>query len=454
MKQIILILLFSFTLFGQNNNEKYFDESKKLTDSKEYQKALTSINIALKSDSLNRPYLLQKIKIQYFSNKCDDAMKSLNLIIENVDDKIQDDIMAYFCDIDDCLGKKEEATRLLKEYIIHEQYQNNEMILYLAIRLCNTKKYEEGINYYKQYINLNPNDIDAITDFSQIIFIHKGYEDAINEIKKALQNNPDNLNLLKCLVSHYNSNKDYEKAIEVQNKIVKSYYTVENIKIRAFLFSQLKKSHKVYEDLNRIIEIDKCNAEYYSQILQYEFDNRIYDKVVQNSFNLIKCNPDFENSILDGLYTSLFFLNKVKQGELYLDKKIALNPTNFNPYYLKANILLKNKQFEHVIKYLDLSLKTSDLESSNVINVNFLKLSYYLLSENYEGLKNYFKSTEIKSLDNNLNFTFSENLENKKTDFIVNFDKNTGIINSQLIIPTKIIKLLQNDYGLRIELTK
>ena len=45
-------------------------------------------------------------------------------------------------------------------------------------------------------------------------------------------------------------------------------------------------------------------------------------------------------------------------------------------------------------------------------------------------------------------------LDSELTEFTVDFDKNTGIINSKLIIPTKILKLLINKYGLRIELTK
>jgi len=195
----ILLLFISSTLLGQTESKKYYEESKKLTDSKEYQKALTSINSALISDSLNRSYLLQKIKILFFSNKCNDAMNNLNLIIDHIDATIQDDVMAYFCDIDDCLGKQEEATRLLEKYIIHKQYQSNEMIIYLAIRLCNFKKYDDGIKYYRQYIKLKPDDIDSVIDFSRIIYSYEGSINGINEIKNSLHNNPNNLKLLKCL---------------------------------------------------------------------------------------------------------------------------------------------------------------------------------------------------------------------------------------------------------------
>ncbi|MEZ0129885.1 hypothetical protein AB9T88_09030, partial [Flavobacterium sp. LBUM151] len=347
---------------------------------------------------------------------------------------------------------KDIATEGLITYIENKKYQNNEMIIYLAIRLCNNKKYDEGIKYYKQYIKLKPDDIDSVIDFSRIIYSYEGSENGINEIKNNLQNNPNNLELLKCLASFYNFNKDYINAIEVQNQIIKSYYTVENINVRAILYSQLGKPDKVYEDLNRIIEIENCNAEYYSKILQYEYENKMYEKVIENSYKVIECNASYENSILDGLYTSLFFCGDFLKGNLYLDKKLASNPNNINPYYIKSLILLKNKQYDDVLKYLDLALKSKDIDKNDIVNINTVKFGFYLLKEDYQGFVNYFNSGDVKTLDNNLNFTFIEDSKSKVTEIKTDFNKTTGAVNSSIIIPTKVFKLLEHKYGLKIKL--
>lgn len=447
----ILILFISFNIFGQVHSKQHFDNSKKLTENKEFDKALTEINNALKNDSLNRNYILQKVKILFFKSDCDNSFLELNKLI-SYEEKLDDETIAILSEVSDCMDYKDIATEGLITYIENKKYQNNEMILYLAIRLCNLKNYNDGIKYYRQYIKLKPEDIDATIDFSRIIYAHEGSENGINEIKNSLHHNPNNLVLLKCLASFYNYDKDYEKAIEVQNQIIKSNYTVENIKVRAILFSQIGKQDKVYEDLNRMIEIEKCNSEYYFKVLQYEFDNRLYEKVIKNSYKLIECNAIYENSVLDGLYTSLFFCGNFEKGTQYLDKKLASNPNNVNPYYIKSLLLLKNNQYEDVIKYLDLALKCKDVDNNDVVNINTMKFGYYLLKEDYQGFMNYFKSSGAKSLDNNLSFTFIENDKSEKTEIKTDFNKNTGIINSSIIIPTKVLRLLEHKYGLKIEL--
>ena len=356
-----------------------------------------------------------------------------------------------FGDVDKGL---ENINIAIEKYKLSNPKLKDEVIFLKGVLLSQNKKYDEGIKYYRQYIKLKPDDIDSVIDFSRIIYSYEGSENGINEIKNNLQNNPNNLELLKCLASFYNFNKDYINAIEVQNQIIKSYYTVENINVRAILYSQLGKPDKVYEDLNRIIEIENCNAEYYSKILQYEYENKMYEKVIENSYKVIECNASYENSILDGLYTSLFFCGDFLKGNLYLDKKLASNPNNINPYYIKSLILLKNKQYDDVLKCLDLALKSKDIEKNDIVNINTVKFGFYLLKEDYQGFVNYFNSGDVKTLDNNLNFTFIEDSKSKVTEIKTDFNKTTGAVNSSIIIPTKVFKLLEHKYGLKIELEK
>ncbi|MFD2907220.1 tetratricopeptide repeat protein [Flavobacterium ardleyense] len=456
MKKIIIVFLLSFTsiAIGQINSKKYFDESKKLFVEKKYDVALTTINNALITDSLNRSYLIHKINILFNASKCNDAMKVLNKVYEINNEKVDDEIMVFFTALYDCLDEKEKATKILKYYIDDKKYQNDEMIINLGQRLMNEEDYENASLYYKKYVLLKPNDIDAIIDLTRILYTFKNSYEAIKEISIGLKNNKNNVRLFTYLASCYHNNKDYNKALEIENQIIELEYKAEHIASRSMLYELLDQKDKAYEDNKIIMSLVNCNLDYSLKAIEYEFKNKLYENVIKNSYKIIECDIKNEKIVLDGLYTSLFFLNDTKKAEFYLDKKIALNPSNFNPYYIKSNILLKNKQFENVLKFLDLSLKTSDIDSSDIVNIHFLKLSYFLLSEKYEEFKNYFNSSGIKSLNNNLNFTFSESSGNDKTEFILDFDKNKGIINSKLIIPTKIIKLLQNEYRLKIELTK
>jgi tetratricopeptide (TPR) repeat protein len=450
----ILLLFISFNMFSQIDSKQYFENSKQLFTEKKYDIALASVDNALKIDSLNRNYLIHKINILFNDSKCNDAMKVLNKVYEINNEKVDDEIMVFFTTLYDCFGEKEKATKILKSYIDDKQYQNDEMIINLAQRLMNEQDYENASLYYKEYVLLKPHDIDAIIDLTRILYAFKSSDEAIKEVSKGLENNRNNIRLLTYLASCYHNNKDYDKAIEIMNQIIKLEYKAENIASRAMLYELLGEKDKAYEDNKVIVSLLKCNSEYYFKVLQYEFENKLYEKVIENSYKLIECSTTYENSILDGLYTSLFFIGDFEKGKLYLDKKLASNPNNINPYYIKSLLLLKSKQYDEVLKYLDLAVKCKDVDKTDVVNINTVKFGYYLSKEDYQGFVNYFNSGDVKTLDNNLNFTFIEDSKSQVTEIKTDFNKKTGTVNSSIIIPTKVFRLLEHKYGLKIELEK
>jgi len=446
--------MISFATYGQINSKHYFQDSQRLFEEKKHDKALTAIDNALKTDSLNRTYLIHKVNILYNSSKCNDAMIVLNKVYEVNNEKIDDQIMVFFIALYDCLGQNEKATKILTNYIDKKQYQDNGIIINLAQRLMNEEDYENTALYYKKYLALNPHDIDAIVDLTRILYAFKSSDEAIKEVFAGLKNNKDNIRLLTYLASCYHNNKEYDKAIEIENKIIKLDYKPEHIASRAMLYELAGKKAEAYEDNKTIVGLIKCNSEYYFKVMQYEFENRMFEKVIENSHKLIACDPKNEDTVLDGLYTSLFFCGEMEKGKLYLDKKLKLKTGTFNSYYLKALVLLKEKQYSEVLKYLDLASQTKDGTPEDLKKVSILKFAYYLLIEDYQGFINSWKSGNIQSLNTDLEFAFSENFQNEKTELKVDFNKTTGVINSSLIIPTKTFKLLRDKYGLDVKIQK
>ena len=324
----------------------------------------------------------------------------------------------------------------------------------LAQRYFKTKDYDKSIFYYRESIKLNTHDIDAIIDLTRILYAFKTSAEAIAEVSKGLQNNKNNIRLLTYLASCYHNDKKFNKALEIENQIIKLEYKPEHIASRAMLYELQGKKAEAYEDNKEVVKLLKCNQEYFLKVLQYEFENKLYEKVIENSYQVIGCDAKNESIVLDGLYTSLFFCNDFEKGSIYLDKKIASKPNSFNSYYIKSLLLLKNKQYENVLKYLELALKSKDADKENILSVNLLKFGYYLLIEDYEGFVDYWKAGDVKSLDNNLNFIFIESHKAEKTAINTIFNKETGTINSTIIIPTKVFKLLQDKYGLKVNENK
>ncbi|WP_159433936.1 tetratricopeptide repeat protein [Flavobacterium fontis] len=451
-KLLILIYIFSFpNVFAQIDSNKYFENSKQFLKNENYEKALIEIDKALDSDSLNRDYLLQKIKIQYFNSDCNSAFETLEKLIKR-DNRLCDETVSYFCDLSDCIKEPKMGTEILTKYVDAKKFESNEMLIRLGQRYFITKEYDKSIFYYRESIKLNPKDVNAIIDLARILYVFKNNsEEAKEELLKGLENNKNNILLLTYLASCYHNDNDINSAINIINQIIILDYNSEHIASRAMLYELKGEKSKAYNDYKKIIELNKCNLEYYLKILQYEFENRLYNEVIQNSFKLIECDKKNEEILLDVLYSSLFFCGDIDKGIVYLDKKLRLKPNTFNPYYFKANVLLRNGQYEEVLKYLNLALNTEDIDKENVVQINHLKFGYYLLKEDYNGFESYLKSNNVKSLDNNLNFTFIENHKVKKTEIRIDFNKENGTINSTVIIPTKVFKLLKNKYGLEIK---
>lgn len=452
-KKFILISVLSFfNMFGQINSNQYFEMSKKLTTDQNFDKALSSIDNALKLDSLNRTYLLQKVKILFYKSDCESGLIILNKLLTK-EKKPDDETISYFCDLADCLNESSQASEILTDYVEKKKFKSNEMIVKLAQRLYLEKNYEKSIYYYKEYLKLNSKDTNAIIDLARITYSYRGSEEGIKIIKNALNDIENNIELLTCLSNFYFIGKNYQKAIEIENQIIKLNYDATHIATRAMLYEKTEKLDKAYEDNIKVISLLKCNSEYYyTKVLQYEFDNRLFENVVNHSLELIECNKSYEASVIDGLYTSLFFCGDFEKGKFYLEKKLTTDPDTFNPYYLKLLLLFKDKQYDDILKYIDLAEKTKDIDSTNLNNIKLLKFSYYLVKEDYEGFINYWKSGEVKSLDNNLNFTFVEGTMSDITKLETNFNKETGVINTTLVIPSKVFKLLMDKYNFKMEI--
>ncbi|MBF4508834.1 tetratricopeptide repeat protein [Flavobacterium sp. JLP] len=456
MTKIVILMFFCFNIYGQGNKKlssvQNFEQSKTYFEKKQYKKALFYINESLAFNQLNRDYLMLKTKILFSDSNCLDGFNTITKLIVNENGQQDDEAITYFSELLDCLGETDKSTKILNDYV--KKYKSSEILARLAQRYFILKDYDKSVHFYKELIKLNPKDVAAIIDLSGIYsFLNK--KDEVRELTlQGLKDNENCIPLLNNLASYYFMEKEFESAIQIENQIIKIQTNVENLASRAMFYEYNKQFSEAYEDYKRIILLDKCNAFHYSKILQYEYNNRMYEKVIENSYKVINCNASYENSIIDGLYTSLFFTGDFKKGNLYLDKKLALNPDNFNPYYIKSLLLLQDKQYDKGLVYLDLALKSADVNKIDILNVNIAKLGYYLLKEDYQGFVNYLNSGDVKTLNNNLNFTFIEDDKSKITEIKTDFNKNTGVINSSILIPTKVFRLLERKYGLKLTISK
>jgi tetratricopeptide (TPR) repeat protein len=443
-----ILITLSSKVFSQNYTDaKYYaDESKKLLTEKEHIKAIEMIDKAIEIDSLNEDYYIQKADIYYENSKCEEGLDVLSKYLE-IASNISEKGMLYMSDLVECSYSKEHSLKFLIT-ASNGNFGDSKLILTQIISKClDLKDYDNAIIYYNKYINLAPNDVESINSLYTLLYGLNKFDEAEKLLLSGLKNNSNNLSLFSNLAGFYFVRNDYASCISIMNRIIEQDYKVENIKHRAIVYEKYNQIGLAYEDYKKIIEIDKCNEESYSKILQYEYDNKNYESVITNSLKFINCNATAENILIDGLYTSMFFCNQNKKGVELLNRRLSQKPDYFLPYYTKAVILINQKKYEKALQYIELSLKSNGLNKSDYLTINLLKLGTYLVLKDYKSLSSFTTEYDLRQVISDNKTNISKTNEIKKVELNVFFDKQKGRINTSIAIPLKVMNLLNDKYG-------
>lgn len=383
---------------------------------------------------------------------CETAGQTLLEYVSRINPKTEN-IFLYISKLYiECENDNEVGLEVLKSALDGPFSNSQKIAKQLVLNYIQLEDHENTIYYLKKYLELAPNDIESHNNLFEFLFVLNRFDEAENALLLGLKNNHEDITLLTKLSKYYYNRKKYESCISILNRILKKEYTVDNIKDRAIVYEENNQLDKAYDDYKKIIEIDKCNLEFYTKVLSYEYNNRMYEKVISNSLKSIKCDSSYEKVVIDGLYTSLFFCNDFKTGTEYLDKRLLSKPNNYLPYYLKAITLFNQKSYDQALNYLELALKYNNTISSvEISKINLLKYGIYLVTEDYESFAKIWKENDSKQLNNELlPFVTPVTIQNKKTVLSVIFDKKTGLINTSLIVPDEIFKILNDKHGIKI----
>lgn len=124
------------------------------------------------------------------------------------------------------------------------------------------RNYENALNYYKNALNLEPNDIKVRLAMAKIYVEQKDYESALVLLMDVIHLDDDNTEAYKLLIQVYEKQKDYESIVELKDTItdekvlsVFADYIVDEPE-----FLEMEGSHDGYID----IEIQATNEVYYT----------------------------------------------------------------------------------------------------------------------------------------------------------------------------------------------
>ena len=220
-------------------------------------------------------------------------------------------------------------------------------------------------------IKADPNDAEAYSNLSLILFKFKRFKDALKNCQKGIEIKPDyveghfNLgNILKALGKLTEAEKSYLNAIKLNSKFLAAHLNL------ASTYIQLNRLNEAESSYKRIIELKPDYALVYSNM------GSLYFKLKRNyeaelSYNkAIHLNPNFIEAHFN-MGVMFQKLNRSDEAELSFKKAIQLKP-NYADAYLKLGILMQkfNRTNEAEINYQKaLEIKPNYLDAQKNIDI-------------------------------------------------------------------------------------
>ena len=246
--------------------------------------------------------------------------------------------------------------------------------------------YNQSVIFFKQYIQLEPNDIQGFINISQAYYQTDELENASEYISKALKIDPDyspaieikNLILNAILRKSMMNNTTYQEAIIFFEKFINSNPNdIQGfIAIASAIYQQ---SYSEINDINKKNNSDTAattakSLEYIAKALKIDPENT----------EILSLKNQVENSYFIMGYKEIHTNNDFKKAIEYFEQYIKLKPNDIQGFINISNAYYHTDQFETANEYI---AKALEIDSSNAEALYLQKNSLYSIVQ--------------KSVDNN-----------------------------------------------------
>ncbi len=425
-------------MFGNLDDDKYYDLSLKSFDLKDYDKSLEYINKAINMKPLNLNYRLHKINILIELYDYKNALKELKFM-ENIDNN-NPGIYAYesmcYYSIDDYKNSLKFADKSL------ELDRENEIAyFYKAISLKNLDHYEESIKFFEKYLKMDNKNSMAHSELAELYFYVDRDKSAINEAKTALKYDNENEDAYDILLFIYKYNNDPVKYLETaidafENTANFDYlYNLNNVLIEYSMYDVGEDLYKNYIDINPDLPVfydlfadilmpeDKKDDAYnaYKKILKNNDMNSyklwfmflINHGELNDAISEIKKFGHEDDEILNMLYLAYDNSNDYDNA-LKISEKLVNEYNDENGKIMCADQLNNLKRMDDALEYLDAS------EPENAYNKYYEYFRSYLYKKDYEKSMDYIKMV-LNSDDDYVFYIFSELVDNSDEETVYKF---------------------------------
>ena len=338
---------------------------------------------------------------------------------------------------------------------------DHEEIFQNGIQAVENNDYSQSIIFFKQYIQLEPNDIQGFINISNAYYHTDQLENASEYISKALKIDPENLNALKIQKNIIYSNaqkslknNDYNQSViffkqyiqlepnDIQGfiNISNAYYHTDQLENAS---EYISKALKIDPDYSPAIEIK--NLILNAILRKSMMNNTTYQEAIIFFEKFINSNPNdiqgfiaIASAIYQQSYSEINDINKKNNSDTaattaksleYIAKALKIDPENTAILSLKNQVenlyfsmgskeIHTNNDFKKAIEYFEQYIKLKPNDIQGFINISnayyhtnqfetaneYIAKALEIDSSNPEALylqKNSLYSIVQKSVDNN-----------------------------------------------------
>ena len=300
--------------------------------------------------------------------------------------------------------------------------------------------YNQSVIFFKQYIQLEPNDIQGFINISQAYYQTDQLENATEYIAKALKIDPENLDALKIQKNitnkyiengnEYAINADFKKAIksflkyselepnDIQGfiNISQAYYQTDELENAS---EYISKALKIDPDYSPAIEIK--NLILNAILRKSMMNNTTYQEAIIFFEKFINSNPNdiqgfiaIASAIYQQSYSEINDINKKNNSDTaattaksleYIAKALKIDPENTAILSLKNQVenlyfsmgskeIHTNNDFKKAIEYFEQYIKLKPNDIQGFINIS----NAYYHTDQFETANEYIaKALEIDS---------------------------------------------------------
>ncbi len=218
------------------------------------------------------------------------------------------------------LGNYQEALNLYSLCIKNDP-NNSAAYFDVATIYSNNGQYKDAVKYAKKAVDLDKDNNWYQLLYAKLLQLNKEFDEAIKVYEKLVKKYPDNIDYTYELALAYNDAGKLLQVAETYDKLEAMVGLNEELSVQKYkIYSELKKTDKAFNELQKLIDKYPNEAKYYGMKADYYMKLNKPDEAFEVYNTVLKIEPD---NALIRLSLSNYYLLKGDSAQSIENLKMA-----------------------------------------------------------------------------------------------------------------------------------